>query len=941
MRRTIIYLFALQLVICSCGTQNKNRIDLSGEWKFQIDRDDEGIIEKWYSRKMTELISLPGSMTEYGKGDDVSVLTEWTGRVVDKSWYNDDKYAKYRKEGNVKIPFWLQPVKHYTGAAWYQKEVIIPNNWDHQYVELILERPHWETQVWVDDQKVGMQNSLGTPHVFNLTNFLKTGKQIITICVDNRIKEVNPGKNAHSVSDHTQSNWNGIVGEIYLKASSPVKINKAKLFPDILKKEVVVRLNLKNISQEPQECKLTLKTKLLNDHKNMKALSFDVKVTNEEEFEFIFPMGENPLLWDEFDPNLYEMSLELKSLLGVDVKQVTFGMREFKAEGRRFAINGRPLFLRGTLESSIFPKTGYPPTNIEAWKRILKICKSHGLNHIRFHSWCPPKAAFEAADELGVYLQVECSAWTKIGDGQPIDAWLYKEATQILEAYGNHPSFCLMAYGNEPGGEDKRAFLSEFVTHLIKTDSRHLYTGGAGWPFVEEADFFNNARPRLQNWGQGLNSIINKEVPNTSFDFKVMINNTPMPYVSHEIGQWCVYPNFKEIDKYDGVLKAKNFEIFQETLEENQLGHLADNYVSASGKLQAICYKAEIEAALRTPKMAGFQLLDLHDFPGQGTALVGVLDAFWDEKGYITPEEYRAFCNETVPLCRMQKRVYLNSEEFVAEVEVAHFGKQTLDSPKTKWVISTSEGEIIQKGDFDVKMIQINNCQELGIVKMPLKNITQPKKLHLEVMINEFSNGWDFWVYPNQKKNINKEDIYITDTPDANMFEVLNNGGNVLWTLKKDSLNKEFGGDIKVGFSSIFWNTAWTRGQGPHTLGVFCDPTHEAFSEFPTENHSNWQWWDAMSHGQAIILDKFNSKINPIVRVIDDWFENRSLGLIFEANVGNGKVIISGVDLISDQKDRLEAQQLLYSLKKYMSSDQFNPESIISSEELKLLTDFQ
>jgi hypothetical protein len=138
-----------------------------------------------------------------------------------------------------------------------------------------------------------------------------------------------------------------------------------------------------------------------------------------------------------------------------------------------------------------------------------------------------------------------------------------------------------------------------------------------------------------------------------------------------------------------------------------------------------------------------------------------------------------------------------------------------------------------------------------------------------------------------------------------------------------------------VGFSSIFWNTAWTSGQAPHTLGILCNPEHPALASFPGEYHSNWQWWDAMHHGQAIILNNFENKIEPIVRIIDDWFENRSLGLIFEAKVGEGKIIVSGADILSDQEIRLEAKQLHYSLLNYMSSSQFQPAEKISINELE------
>jgi len=940
-----LQLSLLILVALSSCTQEKEMfMDLSGEWKVYLDRDDLGFPELCEGASFTETVTLPGSLVENGLGDDITLSTIWTGQIVDSSWYKAEKYASYREEGNIKIPFWLQPELKYLGAAWFQKEVMIPENWSNKHICLHLERPHWETKLWIDNQEVGMKNSLATPHTYDLKAYLNPGKHIISIRVDNRIKEVNPGINSHSLADHTQSNWNGLVGDIYLKAVPLVFIDHIRLFPDEKNGVVIAEVKVRNFTETVQPCTIRLQSTAVGSGEKLERVvhEFSKKVGEEvETIEISYPMGETPALWDEFNPNLYRMHVDLNSAEGTDLKQVQFGMREFKTEGKRFTVNGRPLFLRGTLECAIFPKTGYPSTAVSYWKKIMKSAKAHGLNHMRFHSWCPPEAAFEAADELGVYLQVECSSWansgSSIGDGEPIDRWLYEEARQILEAYGNHPSFCMMAYGNEPAGNNQLPYLSEFVTFFKEKDPRRVYTGGAGWPFVESADYFNAPRARIQAWGEGLRSIINSSAPQTTFDFAHIIDRTPMPYVSHEIGQWCVYPNFNEIEKYDGVLKAKNFEIFQETLEKSGITYLADSFLLASGKLQALCYKADIEAALRTPEMAGFQLLDLHDFPGQGTALVGVLDPFWEEKGYISPEEYSRFCNATVPLARMEKRVFSTGETFEAKLEVAHFGREIIADPDISWKVSTQWDTLIAKGSIEKEEILLDNKQDLGSIQVPLDQILYPLQLTLEVTVNQYSNHWDFWVYPEAKAEINEGDIHVTDALDQAAREILNNGGKVLWTLAPNSLSPAYGGNIAVGFSSIFWNTAWTRGQAPHTLGILCNPEHPALASFPTEYHSNWQWWDAMHHGQAIILNGFENKIEPIVRIIDDWFENRSLGLIFEVRVGDGKIIVSGADLISNLENRLEAKQLLYSLKNYMSSSQFQPNSEISIKELESL----
>lgn len=932
------YLFILGLTFFfSCAEKETTEIDLSGGWLFQIDSLDLGVAEKWFAQSFNDSIQLPGSMAENDKGNEISVDTEWTGNMWNDSvWYTSPKMAKYREKGNVKVPFWLSPVKVYCGPAWYKKTVTIPETWQEKHISLHLERPHWETIVWVDDTKVGMRNTLGTPHHYDLSELLTPGEHTITIRVDNRIKDIDVGRDAHSVSDNTQTNWNGIVGNIKLMATPKMALGTIQLYPDVTNKKVVVKGMLKTPGELPKTVQLNAKATSNKNKESLETLTEEIAIAADGSFEMTYPMGESPALWDEFNPNMYQMVLELDSKAGKHVKTVDFGMRKFEVDGKHFSINGRPVFLRGTLECAIFPLTGYPPTDMDTWKRILKIIQDHGLNHMRFHSWCPPEAAFKAADELGVYLQVEASAWTTVGDGEPIDEWVYQEAESIIENYGNHPSFVMMAYGNEPSGKNQNDYLGKFVDHMKKLDNRRVYTSGAGWPLLDNLDYYNHKGPRIQGWAEELKSVINAQPPQTVFDYDELIQKTPMPYVSHEMGQWCVYPNFKEMSKYTGVLKPKNFEIFKETLEENHMGDLADSLLLASGKLQVLCYKADIEAALRTKDMAGFQLLDLHDFPGQGTALVGVLDAFWGEKGYVSPEEYREFCDETVPLARLEKRVFYNTDSLKASVEVAHYGENPLKEIVPSWQLTDENGGIFSEGNFPKKNIPIGNGIALGDIRINLDKVTKAQKLTLTVKVADYKNSWDVWVYPEQKEKITgEENIRVVEKMDAATMNYLKGGGNVLLNITKGDIKPEKGGDIGVGFSSIFWNTSWTKGQKPHTLGILCDPEHPALAHFPTEYHSNWQWWDAMSNSNAIVLDEFTPELKPIVRIIDDWFENRRTALLFEAKVGKGKLLVSGIDLHTNLDQRLEARQLLYSLKKYMVGETFNPTVTLDGVKIK------
>ncbi len=920
----------------------QQKIDLDGTWNYALDPSDRGFSEGWFNQVLNDTLHLPGSLTSNGIGDEITLTTPWIGQIVDSSFYKKPEYEKFRQPGNIKVPFWLQPVKYYKGTAWYQKEVDIPEEWEGKSIGMFLERCHWESRLWVDGLEAGLQNSLGTPHQYDLTKLLTPGKHQLTMCIDNRVKDFDPGVNSHSISDHTQSNWNGVAGQMYLEARPLIKIQNIQVYPNIHDKTALVKVFVLNPTGKATSAKLTLNVTETGEKKTEK---FDLdKVENS--LELTLSLGNKMKLWNEFNPNIYTLEVSLSDPASgeTDIQTTTFGMREFKTIGNQLTINGNPVFLRGTLECAIFPKTGYPATDTEEWSRIFKVCRDHGLNHMRFHSWCPPKAAFEAADRAGFYLQVECSSWanqsTTLGDGLPFDQYVYEESRRMIEQYGNHPSFVMMAYGNEPGGPMQSSFLTGFVNYWKNLDNRRIYTSAAGWPNLPVNDYISDSEPRIQHWGAGLKSIINGQSPRTDYDWTYHNSKFPQqPVVSHEIGQWCVYPNFKEIAKYDGVLKARNFELFQETLKEHGMAHLADSFLLASGKLQALCYKADIEAALRTPKFGGFQLLDLHDFPGQGTALVGVLDPFWEEKGYIKPAEYKRFCNSTVPLARMKKLIYTNNETFEASVEVAHYGESPINACTPEWKITNQTGQLIQSGTLAQTDIPLGNAFKLGEISFPLASISTAEKLVFEVTVHNLSNSWDFWVYPSKNELIQGEkNIRVVQNWDAQTVQFLKNGGSVLLNLKKGSLSKEMGGNIQIGFSSIFWNTAWTGGQAPHTLGILCNPGHPALADFPTEYHSNYQWWDAMSHSGAIEFSKISNKIQPIVRVIDDWVSNRPLALLFEAKIGKGKLLVSGIDLTADLDKRPEARQLLFSLKKYMLGNEFNPEVEIGAEFMRKLT---
>jgi hypothetical protein len=920
-------------------------LDLAGPWRLGEDREDRGLQENWQERPLAghDTIRLPGLMQAQGKGDFVNENTRWTGEIVDRSWFTAPEYAKYRQPGNVKIPFWLQPDRHYVGAAWYQRSIEVPASWAGRRLTLVLERPHIETRAWLDGRPLGTCNSLSTPHRYVLGTDVAPGTHRLTVRVDNRLV-VDVGINSHSVSDHTQGNWNGIAGRIALEAGPALWIEELRVTPHVRTRSATVSGRIGNATGRPGQGALTLAVELpAGEKRNSLVPQLGLASWTEQggSFSEEVALGFGAPLWDEFSPALYRVTTTLNSDPST-AWTASFGLREIDTDGTQFRINGRKTLFRGTLECAIFPRTGHPPTDVDSWKRIIGIAKEHGLNLFRFHSWCPPEAAFQAADELGFYFQVECGSWantsTSLGEGKPIDAWLYEEAERILATYGNHPSFVLLAYGNEPAGKHE-AYLTKWVEHFKGRDPRRLYAGGAGWPQLAADQYHIAYGPRIQAWGDGLKSRINARPPETTIDYRDYVRARKVPVLSHEVGQWCAYPNFAEIASYTGPLKPRNFEIFRDSLEAHGMLGQAHDFLIASGKLQVLCYKEDIEALLRTPGLGGFELLALYDFPGQGTALVGVLDALWNAKGYVTPAQFRRFCNSTVPLARLSRRVFTADQPFEAALEVAHFGPRPLKDAVLAWAIVGADGKAFASGR-KVGTIPVDNGVALGSISASLRELPAPAKYRLVLAIEgtPLENDWDFWVYPAEPQAAPVPPVVtVVNRLDERATAALEAGGRVLLLVPPGQAREDRLGKVALGFSSIFWNTAWTRRQPPHTLGVLCQSTHPALAGFPTESHTNWQWWYLLTRADALILDDLPRELRPVVQVIDDWVTNRKLGLVVEARVGSGKLLVCSIDLEHGLEHNPVARQFRASLLSYLASERFNPATELTAAQVRSL----
>ena len=883
-------------------------ISLTGIWQFKLDPFFTGINSNGVQLLpgLPEEITLPGSTDQACKG--------------------------YKTQGMTSLR--LTRLFEYKGAAWYEKEVLIPATWEGKEIKLFLERAHWETAVFINDHPAGKSESLSIPHTYDITSWAHPGKKNrIRIRVDNNM--LYNIEYSHAASAETQTNWNGIIGKIELQAFDKVHIDDIQVYPLLTRQGAAFHITLLNPLKKNLQGTLKFSGGIFNTQTTspeIPSTSFAFSGSDSLiEVNGFLPLGKKIATWDEFDPTLYRVVVSLEvgqdSFSYHDTRTVEFGMREMSVSGTRFTINGRPTFIRGTVNSAEFPLTGYPAMDTIYWAHIFSICKEYGLNTMRFHSWCPPEAAFAAADRAGVYLQVENTDWRfTIGKDTAVNRFLTEEAQRILRTYGNHPSFTMFCEGNELVGPSVNQFLSGLVSNW-KKDSRHLYTGSSGYPVIPGNQYNDYYGARPQHWKEGLNGRFNAQALNTDYDYAEVVNKFTIPMITHEIGQWCVYPDYDQIPAYIGVLKPYNYELFRESLRGHQMADLAKKFTLASGRFQVIQKKEEIESYLRTPGMGGYHLLQLNDFPGQGTAPVGVVDDFWTPKFYTNGKEFRQFQSARVLLLRTGSFTWTNDQVFTGHIDLANFGAGPLKNAVIRWSLQFPDGSTYAKGRLSQNEIPLGSPVPLGDLRIDLGKIRKATSLslRLELAGTDCSNQWEIWVYPHILPAVDTSGVRVAYAWNDRVKEYLQQGGEVLLLADTNKINS----DADPAFSGISWNTVWS-GMPPNLLGILCDPQHPAFADFPTEFHSNWQWWDLVRHSKPMVLEHMPASFRPLVQMIPDWNTNKKIGLLWEARVGKGRLLVSAIDLRDDMQHRPVAAQLLYSLKKYISSAQFAPAEVFS-----------
>ncbi len=770
--------------------------------------------------------------------------------------------------------------------------------------------------------------TISTPYIFEVTGFL-TGDDLFSLISDNSY----PGWPHDAIvfssaaTDETQTNWNGLLGFLHLRVENPVFLHAVRVYPHGQKLDICAVLS----AAVPWHGVLRAESEALAEPARAEG---SVEPGLHEIWFRNLPLVPDVRRWDEGEGNLYTLSVSSE---GLETKTVSFGVRDFGNQSGRLALNGRGFFLRGETNCALFPETGHPPMEVEAWTDILKTYRAYGVNCVRFHSHVPPEAAFEAADRLGMLMQPELSHWNPRDAFEQEESFAYyrDELTRVILQLANHPSFVMLTLGNELcTGELGRRRMDALLALARSLDPTRLYAnasnahyGALGCDlnsdfYTSERYFEEKIRATCANMQGPLNHIYANAKLNYSSVIKKIHETYPRPVFSFEVGQYEVLPDFAEIDEFQGITRADNLALIRAKVREANLEAEWPLRVEASGELSRLCYRAEIEAALLSEGMSGISLLSLQDFTGQGTALVGMMNSHLKPKPYpfAAPERFESFFRACLPLVMLNRFTYESGERLSARVRMANYGKQDLTGC-LRWTLGSLTG------DLPAATAPCGGLADLGVLEITLGD-QEIGALSLRVSFAGWENAYPVWVYP-PAGPVCPEGVLEARHFNDSVKAVLAAGGVVY--LSPDSCPESLPHSIQAQFSTDFWSVGTFPGQ-EGGMGQLIDAAHPIFRRFPTESHTDWQWWP-MANQRAFILPE---PLRAIVTEMDSYATMRPMAQMLEARFGNGRVLLSSLGLHQLQQYP-EARALQAAIYHYLSSADFAPDQFITEETLRFL----
>jgi len=895
---------------CTAGCLSEgNKVkyyELSGVWTCSIPGQ-------------TADISIPGTLDESGIGHPDTNAAKWHPDAAENAALADCGVIATRLTRNYT----------YEGPARIERRLsLVPPAGKRVFAE--VERARC-LKLFVNGTEAAdfVPPTISTPHIFEITGLLTGNNDSIVFESDNSYPGLPRDAIVYSsaATDETQTNWNGLLGYVRLRFEEEAFIQAVYVRPRGDKLEVSCEIS----APEGWHGRLKAESDALEKGAETEAADGTAAFG-------LLPLKSSVRRWDEGEGCLYTITVSGDTA----PVTVTFGVRDFDGAGGRLRLNGRNIFLRSEANCAVFPETGYPPMTEDEWERVLEVYRSYGVNCMRFHSHMPPEAAFAAADRMGMLMQPELPHWNpRNAFEDDIELEYYRrELPRSIKWLCNHPSFVMLTLGNEPAaGEKGHTRMTELLRLARDTDSTRLYANGSNPHYGSagcdpESDFYAaqsyHDKP-LRAVFANMEGYLNHSYPSAARDYSETLVNLRETYsgpvFSFEVGQYEVLPDFDEIAEFNGVTRPGNLELIRGTVRSRGLETDWKRRVEATGMLSRICYREEIEAALRTDGLSGISLLGLQDFPGQGTALVGMLNSHLNPKPFefARPEDFSAFFSGERTLALLPRYTFEAGETLTAPVRFANYGKAARRG-KTEYTLS--DGKTTKTGACGGYTAAAGGLSDIGVISAELSGFAAPSRLELTVAFDGTKSTYPLWLYP-RVMPVCPESVHEARRLDAAALSVLEAGGAVF--LAPDSTESALPGSVKAQFSTDFWSVGTFSSQSG-AMGQLIDEGHPVFSAFPTSYHTDWQWWPMAVQRAVIVPDS----IKPIITEVDSYAYLRHMAQLFECRCAGGRLMFSSMGL-HNLVQYPEVRALLASIYSYLGSGAFAPEQYVAPETIAKL----
>lgn len=783
---------------------------------------------------------------------------------------------------------------------------------------LIPEEGQWELHfggvqnsvwVWLNGTFLGCHRGYSTPFAFPIPEGVLGEENTVIMAVSNLGLTGFEDQEVSGLTNRASCQYTGgITGDVELRCySGPLRDASVETSPDCSR----VTVHVERTGEVSFRWQVLDGETLLREGVASGDFSFDTQGLS---------------LWSPENPKRYTLRL----CCGEAVLERLIGIRRLTVDGTGLRLNGLPYYLRGVCEHCYYPLTVHPDPDPAYYRHVVRIFKELGFNFIRFHTHVPTEGYMEAADELGMLIQVESPNYTGP-----------EEYGQIVRFCRRHPSVVIFCCGNELEMDEP------FIDHLTECAGLvHGQTDALFSPMsaLRGVEYFWSRDKKDENvvtepfrrhpvrqetlntfcdlynsYTLGRNSYSSLTADNALVDSWSVLYGKPR--LSHEIGIQGTYTDLSLARRYAGthVGRTEMFSSLEEALREKGLLHKAPLFFANSCQWQRRLRKHCFEEVRRCETLAGYDFLGPIDTHWHTFGYdVGMMNEFYEMKPGESVREVGMYNSPTVLLSSLgTDRVFQAGKPFRTMVSVSHFGDGNLEDACLTLRL-TLDGKLLTRKQCTVRA---ENGKVTPLLELccQLPQVTVPGEMKLQAMLEcgdlWAENEWELYLFPEARWE-----------PD----ELPPDGDTLLAALRE-------GRDV------LLWNpgplaslpTSFQISLAGRTEGnlatVIAD--HPALEGLPHAGFCGWQFRRMLEGGNAVVFAD-GVPFDPIIEIASSHKNPIRQAMLFECRVGKGRLLVSGFRF---EENDPAACWLKAKLAEYARSDRFQPRQSLTEAQLGLL----